>query len=61
MKQVDQLDKMIAWEQGELDEADTIDLFQALIDNGLAWQLQGCYGRTAHALIEAGACRTRHS
>lgn len=52
-----QLDRMIAWENGELDFEETVDLFQGLIDCGLAWTLQGCYGRTAAALIEAGHCR----
>lgn len=53
---MDQLDSMIAWEAGELSDDDTVKLFQALINNGMAWTLQGCYGRTARALIEAGAC-----
>lgn len=30
--------------------------WQLLIDTGLAWQLQGWFGRTAAALIEAGVC-----
>lgn len=51
-----QLDKMIAWENGELDDADVIALFQDLIDSGMAWTLQGCYGRQAQALIDAGLC-----
>lgn len=50
------LNNIIAYEQGELDEADTLELFQHLIDSGMAWTLQGHYGRTAQALIEAGAC-----
>lgn len=48
------LDDIIAFEQGELDEDETIDLFQRLVDNGMAWRLQGMYGRTAVRLIEAG-------
>ena len=53
---MDQLDMMIAWEQGELSDDDTITLFQGLIDSGMAWTLQGCYGRAAARLIEAGYC-----
>jgi hypothetical protein len=48
------LDAIVRYEDGELDEDETIELFQKLVDSGLAWQLQGHYGRTAAALIEAG-------
>jgi hypothetical protein len=50
------VDRIIAYEQGELEEDDVVQLFQELIDNGHAWTLQGHYGRTAVALIEAGLC-----
>lgn len=59
MNNSEQLDKMIAWEQGELTDEEVVILFQSLIDCGLAWKLQGCYGRMAHALIEAGYCQQR--
>ena len=45
---------MLAFEDGELDEDGVIDLFQALVDNGMAWSLQGFYGRTAQAMLDAG-------
>jgi len=50
------INQVIAYEQGELDEEGIIDLFQELINSGLAWQMQGSYGRTAKALIDAGYC-----
>lgn len=55
----DLIGAIIAYEQGELDDETTVDLFQALVNNGMAWTLQGHYGRTAVALIEAGLV-TRH-
>lgn len=45
---------IIAYENGTLDREHTIVLFQQLVYTGLAWQLQGHYGRTAAALLEAG-------
>lgn len=48
------IDKIIAYENGDLSEDDTVTLFQELVDSGAAWKLQGSYSRTASALIEAG-------
>ena len=33
-----------------------VEAWQYLIDTGLAWKLQGWYGRTAHRLINDGYC-----
>ena len=46
------------FEAGEMDEETMADFFQGMIDSGVVWQLQGHYGRTAKALIEAGLCMT---
>ena len=49
-----QIDLIIAYEEGELSDFETVNLFADLVRTGLAWSLQGHYGRVAHALIEAG-------
>jgi len=38
-------------------EKEEIIFFQKLIDSGMAWNLQGHYGRQAAYLIEAGLCK----
>ena len=48
------LDKIIAFEDGTLPVDETAELFQYLVDTGMAWTLQGVYGRTACDLIDAG-------
>jgi len=53
---MNQVDKIMAFESGELDFDATVEFFQELIDSGLAWQLQGSYGRMANSLIENGYC-----
>jgi hypothetical protein len=44
------------FESGSLDDDAIIEGFQHLIDSGMAWQLQGMYGRTAARLIDEGYC-----
>lgn len=46
--------QIIAYESAELDDEQTIELFQHLLDTGMLWKLQGFYQRAAHGLLEAG-------
>jgi len=55
-KDINMVDKIIRYENGTMNEDETIQFFQELINSGLAWQLQGHYGRTAKYLIEEGLC-----
>ena len=45
---------IIAYENGDLDEDATIELFQHLVNDGTVWHLQGHYVRLAIALIDDG-------
>lgn len=47
---------IMAYEDGSLADQAVIEGFQHLIDTGLAWKLQGHYGRMAERLIQAGHC-----
>lgn len=58
---MDNTDKIIAYECGELDDEGIIELFQSLVNTGQAWSLQGHYGRTAQALIEAGYIKEKEN
>lgn len=52
------VDNIIAYESGELNDMQTLELFSELIATGSAWSLQGHYGRTASALIDRGLITT---
>ena len=46
--------RIIDYEDGTLGEGEQLQLFAELIRSGLAWKLQGHYGRMAARLIDAG-------
>jgi len=52
------VDSIIAFESGELNDMQTLELFAGLIKSGRAWSLQGSYGRTATSLIDGGLITT---
>lgn len=49
-----EVDDIIAFEEGDMDQNEEIRLMQDLVDTGQAWRLQGSYGRAAMGMIEAG-------
>jgi len=49
--------RIMAYEGGEISHEDFVELFQYLVDTGLAWRLQGSYGRLAEVLIGDGVIK----
>jgi hypothetical protein len=47
-------ERIVAYENDELNQEETIQLFQELCDSGIIMKLQGHYGRFAFQLMEAG-------
>ena len=43
------------------DEAQMIEAWQHLINTGLAWSLQGSFGRMARDLIDQGLCEEKQN
>jgi hypothetical protein len=52
-KKKDIIDYIMDYEMDQLDDFNKLKLFSELIKNGMAWTLQGHYGRTANKLIES--------
>ncbi len=50
----DLINSMILWEDGQLGEKEEVQFFSELIKSGMAWSLQGMYGRHAQGLIKNG-------
>ena len=53
-KAYDVTNRLIDYECGHLDDKGFLRLFSELVKTGMAWTLQGHYGRTARALIDDG-------
>ena len=51
---MDLIDKIIAYESGDMSDAEKIYFFSEIIRNGMAFTMQGHYGRTASNLIDLG-------
>ena len=53
-KTYDLIGAMMDYEMGDLENNEILELFSGLVKSGMAWSLQGSYGRQAMALIESG-------
>jgi hypothetical protein len=53
-KRLNLVDRIMHYEAGDMDPEEITDLFQDLLDTGLAYSLQGSYGRKAAELLKAG-------
>ncbi len=51
---IDMLEKIGAYESGDMSQDEEVSFFQELVDSGMAWHLQGHYGRHATYLAESG-------
>jgi hypothetical protein len=51
---MDLVNNIADWENGEMDDTREDSFFQELVDSGMAWQLQGMYGRRAMQLLAEG-------
>jgi hypothetical protein len=54
MTQSERVEAIMAYEGDGVNQEEHLKLFSNLIGTGLAWTLQGSYGRSAMRLIDAG-------
>ena len=47
------VEKIVRFENGEMEEDEVVEFFQELLDTGMIYQLQGSYQRTAQHLLDA--------
>jgi hypothetical protein len=57
---MDIVGKIMAFEQGELENEEVYALFQFLLDSGMIHSLQGSYQRMAEDLLLAGVIEMPH-
>lgn len=50
----DLVSDIMAYEMGEMNDIQAVRFFSRLVKNGLAFSLQGSYGRTAKSLMAEG-------
>jgi len=60
-KEASLVNKIMSYEADEMSQEEEISFFQELINSGMAWNLQGHYGRMAVRLIEEGLCQTKET
>ena len=57
-KRYDVVNAIIAFEMGTMATGEEVlEFFQHLVNTGMAWSLQGSYGRAATGLLERGLIR----
>jgi hypothetical protein len=55
------VDRMAAYEAGEMNEEETVEFFQELLDRRMINSLQGTYQRIAALLLELGHIEQREN
>jgi hypothetical protein len=58
---MDMPSQIIRYENGELTEEEENEFFQELVNSGMAWKLQGHYGRRAVDMLMNGEIAPRYT